>query len=239
MDTRKRHLKVTSGIEARPPEILRPPVLNEPFPTPLERNQVAILAQASSNLKSCRFTLNQPLLERYSWHFHDRESASTSALIADLFEQVDLGGITVHDRTLTLDNPDEPRERSLAEWETIALEVGQLTRKHLANNHPALDPELFRDMPSEEEVRATLQNVIDEEVNPGVAAHDGHIRLLRVDGNSIYIHMGGGCQGCSAADLTLKQGIHQVFRQALPQVGAIYDETDHNSGENPYFSEPL
>jgi Fe/S biogenesis protein NfuA len=57
-----------------------------------------------------------------------------------------------------------------------------------------------------------------------------------VRGNSVYISMGGGCQGCSAADQTLKQGIHQAFRNAVPQVGAIYDETDHSAGTNPYFS---
>jgi Fe-S cluster biogenesis protein NfuA len=48
--------------------------------------------------------------------------------------------------------------------------------------------------------------------------------------------MGGGCQGCSAADLTLKQGIHTSFRKAVPMVGAIFDETDHTAGLNPYFS---
>ena len=54
-------------------------------------------------------------------------------------------------------------------------------------------------------------------------------------GNSIYIEMGGGCQGCSAADVTLKEGIHRSFRDAVPGVGAIYDDTDHAAGENPYF----
>ena len=52
---------------------------------------------------------------------------------------------------------------------------------------------------------------------------------------SVTIEMGGGCQGCSAADLTLKQGIHSAFRKAAPYVGAIYDETDHAAGLNPYY----
>ena len=81
-----------------------------------------------------------------------------------------------------------------------------------------------------------IQKVIDTEVNPGVAGHGGNIRLLAVKGNSVTIQMGGGCQGCSAADLTLKQGIHTSFRKAVPMVGAIFDETDHTAGLNPYFS---
>ena len=78
--------------------------------------------------------------------------------------------------------------------------------------------------------------MIDTEVNPGVAGHGGNISLLAVKGNSVTIQMGGGCQGCSAADLTLKQGIHTSFRTAVPKVGAIFDETDHTAGLNPYFS---
>ena len=81
-----------------------------------------------------------------------------------------------------------------------------------------------------------IQKVIDEVVNPGVAGHGGHISLLGVMGNSITIQMGGGCQGCSVADVTLKQGIHTSFRDAVPQVGAIFDETDHAAGLTPYFS---
>ena len=85
-------------------------------------------------------------------------------------------------------------------------------------------------------IREGIQKVIDEEVNPGVAGHGGQINLLAVKGNTVTIQMGGGCQGCSAADLTLKQGIHTSFRKAVPQVGAIFDETDHTAGLNPYFS---
>ena len=90
-------------------------------------------------------------------------------------------------------------------------------------------------IPAQEEVRAGVQRALDEVVNPGVAAHSGHVRLERVRGNSVWIEMGGGCQGCSAADLTLRQGIHTAFRDAVPGLGAIYDATDHAAGTNPWF----
>ena len=94
---------------------------------------------------------------------------------------------------------------------------------------------VLAEIPEETAVREGVQVCIDEEVNPGVAAHSGYITLTEVRGNSVYIQMGGGCQGCSAADLTLKQGIHEAFRKAVPGLGAIYDETDHAAGLNPYF----
>ncbi|MFP4173885.1 MAG: NifU family protein, partial [Candidatus Hydrogenedentota bacterium] len=74
-------------------------------------------------------------------------------------------------------------------------------------------------------------------VNPSIAGHGGAITLERVEGNTVHIQMLGGCQGCAASSITLKQGIHRAFREVAPQVGAIFDETDHASGTNPYFKE--
>ena len=61
------------------------------------------------------------------------------------------------------------------------------------------------------------------------------ITLSRIRGNAVYIHMGGGCQGCSAAAVTLKSGIFTSLRDAIPGLGAIYDDTDHAAGVNPYY----
>ena len=74
-------------------------------------------------------------------------------------------------------------------------------------------------------------------INPGIAAHSGMIRLDRVEGNTVYVEMQGGCQGCAASDVTLRQGIHQVFRKVVPQIGAILDVTDHSAGTNPFYTQ--
>jgi Fe-S cluster biogenesis protein NfuA len=91
-------------------------------------------------------------------------------------------------------------------------------------------------MPEEEIIRRKIQTVLDLEVNPGIAAHSGIVSLERVEGNTVYITMGGGCQGCAASTITLRHGIHTAFRRAVPEIGAIYDETDHAAGVNPYFT---
>ena len=69
-----------------------------------------------------------------------------------------------------------------------------------------------------------------------VAAHGGHVSLLGVKGNTVYLKLGGGCQGCGQADVTLKQGIETAIRLAAPEVGDILDSTDHASGRNPYYT---
>jgi len=77
--------------------------------------------------------------------------------------------------------------------------------------------------------------VIEEEINPGIASHGGFVSLMDVKGNDIMIQMGGGCQGCGMADVTLKDGIEVALKKAIPEIGGIYDVTDHAGGQNPFY----
>jgi Fe-S cluster biogenesis protein NfuA len=82
---------------------------------------------------------------------------------------------------------------------------------------------------------AAIYDVLDEQVNPAVASHGGHISLVDVQGDTAYIRLEGGCQGCGLADVTLKQGVETAIRQAVPSIAAVLDTTDHAGGTNPYF----
>lgn len=87
-----------------------------------------------------------------------------------------------------------------------------------------------------DELKAKVQALIESTINPAVAGHGGYIELLDVKDNKIYIAMGGGCQGCGAADITLKAGIERLIREEIPEVEEILDTTDHASGSNPYYT---
>jgi Fe/S biogenesis protein NfuA len=77
--------------------------------------------------------------------------------------------------------------------------------------------------------------VLEREVNPNIAAHGGHAELVGIDGSTAYLRLGGGCQGCGMAAVTLSQGIEVAITEAVPEIEAIVDVTDHASGSNPYF----
>ena len=81
-----------------------------------------------------------------------------------------------------------------------------------------------------------VQALFDQYINPSIAAHGGYVSLLDVKDGIAYIEMGGGCQGCGMADVTLKQGIEVAIQEAVPEISAVVDTTDHASGTNPYFS---
>ena len=81
-----------------------------------------------------------------------------------------------------------------------------------------------------------VQEVIDTHINPGVSAHGGWVLLLDVKDEQAHVEMGGGCQGCGLAAMTLRQGIEQSIMEMVPQIKGIIDVTDHGEGETPYYA---
>ena len=83
-------------------------------------------------------------------------------------------------------------------------------------------------------LREKIQYLLDTAINPAVAGHGGMVSLVDVRDRMVYLQMGGGCQGCGMADVTLKQGIELMIREEVPEVVEILDVTDHAAGQNPY-----
>jgi len=77
--------------------------------------------------------------------------------------------------------------------------------------------------------------VLDQQINPSIAAHGGVAELVSVEAGIAYLRLGGGCQGCGMASVTLSQGIEHAIREAIPEITAVIDVTDHASGQNPYY----
>ena len=87
-----------------------------------------------------------------------------------------------------------------------------------------------------EDLKTKVQELIDSMINPAVAGHGGFVELVDVQDNRVYLQMGGGCQGCGAADITLKQGIERLIKEEIPEVAEVLDATDHSAGTNPYYT---
>ena len=77
--------------------------------------------------------------------------------------------------------------------------------------------------------------VLENDINPAIAAHGGYAELVAVEGDIAYVRMGGGCQGCGLAAVTLSEGIEVAILDSIPEITQVIDTTDHASGENPYY----
>jgi Fe/S biogenesis protein NfuA len=80
-----------------------------------------------------------------------------------------------------------------------------------------------------------VMQVIEEQVNPAIAAHGGSAELVAVEDDVAYVRLGGGCVGCGMATVTLGQGIEVAILESVPEVRQVVDVTDHASGTNPYY----
>ena len=85
------------------------------------------------------------------------------------------------------------------------------------------------------DVAQRIIQVLEQQINPSIAAHGGAAELVAVEDDVAYLRLSGGCQGCGLASVTLTQGIEVAIREAVPEVVRVADVTDHASGSNPYF----
>ncbi|MEN8234860.1 MAG: NifU family protein [Actinomycetota bacterium] len=83
----------------------------------------------------------------------------------------------------------------------------------------------------EEKVRQLLA----EQINPAIASHGGIANLVAVEGSRAMLELGGGCQGCGLAAVTLQDGIERAILENIPEITEVVDVTDHSLGANPYF----
>ena len=236
-DTRSGGLDLSGDKPAPEPhaprKVVQAPVLKDAAEQSGWSPEIRIKARVEKGNRACAFMVDRPVLEGHSAWFPHAGAAAESPLAQALFAIPSVDTVLIHGYTLMVArNPTV-----FGDWDQLAKEIGSVIRAHLLEEKPVVTPAFLAGIPSEETIRQTLQRVIDTEINPGIAAHSGAIALDRVDGNTVYIEMMGGCQGCAASDVTLRQGVHEAFRSALPGLGAILDVTDHAAGSNPFYNQ--
>ena len=112
--------------------------------------------------------------------------------------------------------------------------VPGVTAVRLAAAGPA--PPEPGDLPEAGDLAEAARAVLDAEINPAIAAHRGRVSVAGVAGGWIRVRLEGGCQGCSLAEVTLRQGIEPVLRARLPALTGLVDVTEHEAGTEPFFS---
>ncbi|MFV1989645.1 MAG: NifU family protein [Acidimicrobiales bacterium] len=100
------------------------------------------------------------------------------------------------------------------------------------NRPPVPEPEnieLSGDIPDQ------VRQLLDQVINPAIASHGGFAEFVGLEGNTVYVRLGGGCQGCSLSSATVTAGIEQTLKEHIPTLDRVVDVTDHEQGDNPYY----
>ena len=82
-----------------------------------------------------------------------------------------------------------------------------------------------------------MEKLLDEMIRPSLAGHGGNVELIDIDNDRVFIKLTGGCQGCMASQMTLKQGIERIIKGNFPDIIEVIDLTNHQDGTNPYYSD--
>jgi Fe-S cluster biogenesis protein NfuA len=125
------------------------------------------------------------------------------------------------------------------EWKDLGQEIESMLAAYLISGQ-ALTPDDVHEkmMLMGRNVREKVQYLVDTQINPGVAEHGGSVQVVDVKDGGVYLRLHGGCQGCGAADFTLKQGIETIVKRAVPEIHQVIDLTNHGAGMNPYYQRP-
>ncbi len=104
-------------------------------------------------------------------------------------------------------------------------------------NRPApVNPLEGRDIELTGDIPDKVTQLLEEVINPGLAQHGGFAALVGVDDTTVFLTMGGGCQGCAMSAATLRDGITASIYESIPEVTDVVDVTDHNAGDNPFYT---
>lgn len=77
--------------------------------------------------------------------------------------------------------------------------------------------------------------LIQSQINPQLASHGGHVNLVEItEDNYVVLQFGGGCNGCSMVDITLKEGIEAQIMTEFAEIKGVQDLTDHQAGSHSY-----
>lgn len=84
-------------------------------------------------------------------------------------------------------------------------------------------------------LKQQVEALLNDQINPAVSAHNGEIRLARIEQDVAYLTLEGGCQGCAMAEVTLRQGVEVLIKEHVPEIVSVVDETNHAQGRQPFF----
>lgn len=181
---------------------------------------------------SCKFTVNRTVQPGGPFFFDRRERAGSSPLIDRLFA---IGGVA---NVLVADNVATVGKEPDVSWSGLKSAIGAGLRAQLLTGMPAIlevAATAAAQGRTDAETRAVVQELLDSEVNRSIALHGGKISIVDVGDGNLSIAMSGGCQGCAASKMTLRQGFEVMLRRVAPEIVNVIDTTDHAAGSTPFY----
>lgn len=201
---------------------------------PSAQDDIRIRGEFTPDPNICRFVVSKQVFEDdWTFQFRDPADAPGSSLIAALFAVEGVKDIRILKDTFTItkDSPDP--------WPKLAAKLIPVLKNQLSSGDEVLAADRRDELqhaPLDEKIADTITQVLETSINPALSSHGGWVKLSHIDGQDVYVEMGGGCQGCASSRATMKFGVERAIKDTAPNVRNVIDVTDHEAGTNPYYS---
>ena len=204
------------------------------FETKKPLTSIAIRAEVSlADPNACKFTVDRAVHPGGPFFFATQARAAGSPLPEQLFSLHGVIHVLITENVVTVGKDVE------ATWTELKPAIGAAIRTHMLSGAPALLETATAHTSHygrpDAEVRASIQQLLDGEINRGIASHGGKISIVDFRDGKLLVAMSGGCQGCASSRVTLRQGVEVMVRRIAPEVVEIVDTTDHAAGKAPYY----
>lgn len=195
----------------------------------MAEQEIKITAQLFPDPDVCIFRVDRPVFPGGAFDCKSKEMAAGSPLLEALFELKGIREVFVTGDSITISKDSEE------EWQVLGREVGRTIREQIKTGKPLMAEDLKQPVPSDEEIKKIVDEMIENEINPAISSHGGFVECVAVKNAQVMLRLAGGCQGCASSSQTLRYGIERSIRERIPGVGEVVDVTDHSAGVNPYY----
>lgn len=181
-----------------------------------ERLDVSL--EFTPNPNTLKYVVNRTLLEKGAANFPNTVAAERSPLAKRLFAVTGVSGVMIGKNFITVTKGDE------GDWEGLNRGVTDILKDHLNNNMPVVDESTVTSGPTGQgtgEIEDKIRAILDAEIRPAVAMDGGDITFEKFENGVVYVYLQGSCSGCPSSTATLKMGIENRLKEAIPEVQEV------------------
>ena len=175
---------------------------------------VSVHVAETPNPQSRKFIMNRTLLTEGGVSFHRPPREEDPILVQVLFDVPGIRSLFFIGNFCTVTREPE------ATWDGLESEVGKRLQAYLAHGGAPLTPSPG-DAARLGDVERRIVEVLDDVVRPAVQRDGGDILFAGFDDGLVQLYMKGSCVGCPSSMATLKIGVENLLRDAIPEVREV------------------
>lgn len=179
-----------------------------------------IQTEATPNPATLKFIPGRPVLEAGTADYRSRDDANDSPLATRLFEVDGVSGVFLGSDFISVTKSD-------GDWQQLKPVVLGAIMEHYMSGAEIVSGAGGNDEAGssydekDEDVVATIKELLETRVRPAVAQDGGDITFSGFRDGIVYLQMRGACSGCPSSTATLRHGIENLLKHYCPDVQEV------------------